>query len=224
MDLASFDSVRECAAAVLELAPSLDVLINNAGLTNTERQLTVNGNEMMMQTNHFSHALLTSLLLPRLLLSDDARVVNVSSRTYEQAGDFPIDDLNFEQRWGVFWPYTVTKLANILFTNELHRRTHELGLAAFAVHPGVVNTNFQQNMPLPLRVALKIARPLIKTPERGAAPVVGLATNAARRSDAGAYFDLHKRVVPQDHATDRAVAERLWDATNEITGAEWPTS
>ncbi len=224
MDLASFDSVREGAAAVLEQAPNLDVLINNAGLTNSERQLTVDGNEMMMQTNHFSHALLTSLLLPRLLLSDDARVVNVSSRTYEQAGDFPIDDLGFERRWGAFWPYTVTKLANILFTNELHRRTHEHGLAAFSVHPGVVNTNFQQNMPIGLRVALKIARPLLKTPKRGAEPVVELAANAARRSDAGAYFDLHKRVVPQAHATDRAVAERLWDATNEITGAEWPSS
>ena len=224
MDLASFDSVREGAAAALEQAPSLDVLINNAGLTNTERQLTVDGNEMMMQTNHFSHALLTSLLLPRLLMSDDARVVNVSSRTYEQAGDFPIDDLRFEQRWGAFWPYTVTKLANILFTSELHRRTQAMGLAAFAVHPGVVNTNFQQNMPLPLRVALKVARPLIKTPERGAEPVVALASNASRRSDAGAYFDLHKRVEPQAHATDRAIAERLWEATNEITGAEWPTA
>lgn len=224
LDLASFASVRRAAAELLDRTPRLDVLINNAGLTNTERQLTVDGNETMMQTNHFSHVLLTSLLLPRLLMAEDPRVVNVSSRVYEQAGAFPIDDLNFEQRWGAFWPYTVTKLANILFTNELHRRVHETGLAAFAVHPGVVNTNFQQNMPLPLRVALKITRPLLKTPQRGAEPVVELATDAARRSDAGAYFDLHKRVVPNEHATDPATAESLWDISNEITGAEWPTS
>ena len=105
----------------------------------------------MMQTNHFSHALLTSLLLPKLLASDDARVVNVSSRVYERVDAMPLDDLNFEQRWGGIWPYCVTKLANILFTNELHRRTHDSGLATFSVHPGIVASGFQKNFATPLR-------------------------------------------------------------------------
>ncbi len=224
LDLASFASVRRAADELLERTERLDVLVNNAGLTLNDRQLTVDGLETMMQTNHFSHVLLTSLLLPNLLESDDARVVNVSSRVYERVEAMPLDDLNFEHRWGGIWPYCVTKLANILFANELHRRAHDHGLAAFSVHPGVVATNFLQNFPAPLRAVLRVARPLLRSPEQGAAPVVELATDPARRADAGAYFDRHTRTQPQPHASDPQAAERLWELSNEITGAEWPAS
>ena len=224
MDLTSFDSVRDGAAAVSESAPQVDVLINNAGLTLNERRITGDGHETMMQTNHLSPFLLTSLLLPSLLTSDDARVVNVSSRVYERIDAMPLDDLSFEHYWGGIRPYCATKLANILFTNELHRRTHDLGLAAFSVHPGVVATNFAQNFPARLRAALKIARPLLRNPKQGGAPVVELATIAERRADAGEYFDRHTRTQQQPHASDRQAAERLWDLSNEITGAEWPSS
>ena len=224
MDLTSFDSVRRAADELLERTERLDVLINNAGLTLNERRITGDGHETMMQTNHLSPFLLTSLLLPSLLTSDDARVVNVSSRVYERIDAMPLDDLSFEHYWGGIRPYCATKLANILFTNELHRRTHDLGLAAFSVHPGVVATNFAQNFPAPLRAALKIARPLLRNPKQGGAPVVELATIAERRADAGEYFDRHTRTQQQPHASDREAAERLWDLSNEITGAEWPSS
>ena len=224
LDLTSFASVRRAADELLERTERLDVLVNNAGLTLNERTLTDDGHETMMQTNHYSHVLLTSLLLPKLLESDDARVVNVSSRVYERVEAMPLDDLNFEQRWGGIWPYCVTKLANILFTNELHRRTHDSGLATFSVHPGIVASGFQKNFATPLRAALRVARSLLRSPEQGAAPIVELATDPARRADAGAYFDRHTRTQPQPQASDPQAAERLWELTNEITGAEWPTS
>ena len=222
LDLTSFASVQRAAGELLERTERLDVLVNNAGLTLNERRITGDGLETMMQTNHLSPVLLTSLLLPKLLESDDARVVNVSSRVYERVEAMPLDDLNFEHYWGGIRPYCATKLANILFTNELHRRTHERGLAAFSVHPGVVATNFVQNFPTPLRMVLRVARPLLRSPEQGAAPVVELVADQARRADAGAYFDRHTLTEPMPHATDRQAAERLWEATNEITGAEWP--
>jgi NAD(P)-dependent dehydrogenase (short-subunit alcohol dehydrogenase family) len=224
MDLTSFASVRRAADELLERTERLDVLVNNAGLTLNNRQLTGDGHETMMQTNHFSHVLLTSLLLPKLLESEDARVVNVSSRVYERVEAMPLDDLNFEHYWGGIRPYCATKLANILFTNELHRRTHDRGLATFSVHPGVVATSFMRNFPAPMRAGLRVLRPLLRSPEQGAAPVVELVTDSARRADAGEYFDRHTRTQQQPQATDRQAAERLWDATNEITGAEWPTS
>ena len=224
LDLASFASVRRAADELLERSGRLDVLVNNAGLTLNDRRLTGDGNETMMQTNHLSPVLLTSLLLPTLLESDDARVVNVSSRVYERVEAMPLDDLNFEHYWGGIRPYCATKLANILFTNELHRRTHDLGLATFSVHPGVVATNFAQNFPAPLRAGLKLLRPLLRSPEQGAAPVVELVTDPARRADAGEYFDRHTRTQQQPQASDRQAAERLWELTNGITGAEWPAS
>ena len=224
LDLTSFASVRRAADELQVRTERLDVLVNNAGLTLNDRKLTADGLETMMQTNHFSHLLLTSLLLPTLLESDDARVVNVSSRVYERIDAMPLDDLNFEQYWGGIRPYCATKLANILFTNELHRRTHDLGLATFSVHPGVVATSFAQNFPAPMRAALRIMRPLLRSPEQGAAPVVELVTEPARRTDAGEYFDRHTRTQQQQHASDRQAAERLWELSNEITGAEWPAS
>ena len=224
MDLTSFASVRRAADELLERTDQLDVLVNNAGLTLNDRQLTGDGHETMMQTNHFSHVLLTSLLLPKLFESEDARVVNVSSRVYERVDAMPLDDLDFEHYWGGIRPYCATKLANILFTNELHRRTHDAGLATFSVHPGVVATSFMRNFPAPMRAGLRVLRPLLRSPEQGAAPVVELVTDSARRADAGEYFDRHTRTQQQPQASDRQAAERLWDATNEITGAEWPTS
>ena len=224
MDLTSFASVRRAADELLERTERLDVLVNNAGLTRNDRQLTGDGHETMMQTNHFSHVLLTSLLLPKLLESEDARVINVSSRVYERVEAMPLDDLNFEHYWGGIRPYCATKLANILFTNELHRRTHDRGLATFSVHPGVVATSFMRNFPAPMRAGLRVLRPLLRSPEQGAAPVVELVTDSTRRVDAGEYFDRHTRTQQQPQASDRQAAERLWDATNEITGAEWPTS
>lgn len=224
MDLTSFATVRRAADELLERTERLDVLVNNAGLTLNDRTLTDDGHETMMQTNHLSPVLLTSLLLPKLLESDDARVVNVSSRVYERVEAMPLDDLNFEHYWGGIRPYCATKLANILFTNELHRRAHDHGLAAFSVHPGVVATSFMRNFPAPMRAGLRVLRPLLRSPEQGAAPVVELVTDSARRADAGEYFDRHTRTQQQPQATDRQAAERLWDATNEITGAEWPAS
>ncbi len=224
MDLTSFASVRRAADELLERTERLDVLVNNAGLTLNERRLTGDGHETMMQTNHFSHVLLTSLLLPKLLESEDARVVNVSSRVYERVEAMPLDDLNFEHYWGGIRPYCATKLANILFTNELHRRAHDRGLAAFSVHPGVVATSFMRNFPAPMRAGLRVLRPLLRSPEQGAAPVVELVTDSARRADAGAYFDRHTLTEQQPQASDRQAAERLWELSNEIIGAEWPTS
>ncbi|MDE2966332.1 MAG: SDR family NAD(P)-dependent oxidoreductase [Chloroflexota bacterium] len=224
LDLTSFASVRRAADELLERTGRLDVLVNNAGLTLNDRTLTADGHETMMQTNHLSPVLLTSLLLPTLLESDDARVVNVSSRVYERVEAMPLDDLSFEHYWGGIRPYCATKLANILFTNELHRRTRDLGLATFSVHPGVVATNFAQNFPAPLRAGLKLLRPLLRSPEQGAAPVIELVAESDRRADAGEYFDRHTRTQQQPQASDRQAAERLWELSNEITGAEWPAS
>ena len=224
LDLASFASVRRAADELLERSGRLDVLVNNAGLTLNDRRLTGDGNETMMQTNHLSPVLLTSLLLPTLLESDDARVVNVSSRVYERVEAMPLDDLNFEHYWGGIRPYCATKLANILFTNELHRRTHDLGLATFSVHPGVVATNFAQNFPLPFGRASSSCGHCCAVLSRAQRRSSSWSPIRPRRADAGEYFDRHTRTQQQPQASDLQAAERLWELSNGITGAEWPAS
>ena len=122
LDLASFASVRQCAADALEQLPQIDALINNAGINVSERVITEDGIERTLQVNHFGHFLLTGLLLERILESADPRVVNVTSLLHNRADGLDLDDLQLQQHWGGWYPYAASKLANILFTRELQRR------------------------------------------------------------------------------------------------------
>ncbi len=228
LDLASFVSVRSAAADLLECGDGVDVLINNAGVILSERQITEDGLETTMQVNHFGHALLTSLLLPRLLRSGDPRVINVSSDVHRRAPRMPLDDLRLEQRWGSVYPYAVSKLANVLFTRELHRRyggeRAERPLAAFAVHPGVVRTNFARDgdhTGLFGRI-LPFIQPLFMPPAKGAGPVVELAVRADRRERSGRYFRRHREADPSDAALNDDDARALWERSTKLTQAEWP--
>ena len=224
LDLASFASVRAAAADFLERSESLDALVNNAGVNLSTRTLTEDGLESTMQVNHFGHFLLTSLLFPRLMSSDDPRVVNVSSTLYRRAPAMPLDDLQLEHHWGRFRPYAISKLANILFTRALHRRYLAQGLAAFAVHPGGVRSRLGADGDLrgPFRVLWRLVQPLLLSPESGAAPIVNVVHDPKMRDLAGAYFHRHQTQQLNQQAADVSAADRLWQASTELTQAEWP--
>ncbi len=225
LDLASLESVR-AAAAQVNAETQIDVLINNAGVNRSQRAVTDDGLEMMMQVNHFGHFLLTSLLLPNILQSGDPRVINVSSMLYRRAGAMPVDDLQLERRWGGFYPYAVSKLANVLFTRGLHRRYFGSGLAAFAAHPGGVRSRLGADGDATglWGVTWRLLQPLLLSEAKGAAPIVELATEPGRKSQAGAYYNRHRAQQLNAHARDLAASERLWEASCELTGAEWPES
>lgn len=224
LDLASFDNVRASAADIRERFPSIDTLICNAGLNLTERHLTEDGIETMLQTNHFGHHLFTSILLPALLPSDDARVVVVSSIAHRSASDFPFDDLTLEHRWGRFYPYAASKLANIWFAQELHRRYADDGLAAFAVHPGAIRSGFGMDGDVQGAFAaiFKFLRLFMRSPANGAAPLVKLATDDDARQHSGRYFRRHSLRNLGGAPADAESAQRLWTLSNDVTGADWP--
>ncbi len=221
LDLASFASVRDAASDALARLDQIDVLINNAGVNLSRYELTADGIETTMQVNHFGHFLLTSLLLPRLREASAPRIVNVSSRIHRRASlDF--DDLNLERSRGTLRRYAASKLANVLFTRELHRRYAD-GVSAFAVHPGTVRTGFGADGDLTGfgAFALRRVRPLLRNEADGAAPVVRLAAADDAPASAGQYFDRMRAARPSKQATDEA-ASKLWDASCELTGAAWP--
>ncbi len=226
LDLASFASVRAATTDLLERCDGIDMLINNAGVILSERQLTEDGLETTMQVNHFGHALLTSLLLPTLLRSDDPRVINVSSDVHRRAPRMPLDDLNLEQRWGSVYPYAVSKLANVLFTRELHRRYGSAGrqLATFAVHPGAVRTNFGRDGDYSGMMGriIRVMQHIFMSPAKGAAPVVELAVRADRRPLSGRYFSRDLEADPSDAALNDDDARALWERSTDLTQTEWP--
>ena len=142
-DLADLASVRRGAVEILEQAPRIDVLVNNAGLVLTERAETVDGYEATFAINHLGPFLLTNLLLDRMTASAPSRIVNVASTAHNAARKgMPFDDLQNTHRYRGMRVYGQSKLANILFTLELSRRFADKGLTANSLHPGTVRTGY----------------------------------------------------------------------------------
>ena len=147
VDLADLGSVRSAGGRAAALGP-VHVLVNNAGVMGTPYRRTGDLLELQMATNHFGPFLLTGLLLPQLVASEDARVVTVSSPIHRLARRAPLEDPRRQQgrysRWAV---YSRTKLANLLFTYELERRCRAAGLPvkALAAHPGFAGTHLAAN-------------------------------------------------------------------------------
>ncbi|WP_378735113.1 SDR family NAD(P)-dependent oxidoreductase [Nocardia brasiliensis] len=219
-DFARFDEVRKLAHQLLDRYPRIDVLANNAGGAWPKRTTTDDGNELTFQVNHLSPFLLTTLLLDRLVQSQ-ARVINTASVTYRMAR-LNLDTIN--ARTGSFTQmgsYAASKLANILFTRELARRTEGTGLITAAFHPGAVATHVYDHAPFGLGMLIRspLAKPFFIRPEKGAEPLVHLATTPDGSIN-GQYFHRFKLEPPSNkQAVDAALAQQLWEMSERITGS-----
>jgi NAD(P)-dependent dehydrogenase (short-subunit alcohol dehydrogenase family) len=230
LDLARLTSVRVAIDAVAGLG-GCDVLINNAGIMAIPRTLTADGFEMQLGTNHLGHFALTGLLLPMLLGRPGARVVTVSSVAHRM-GRMNFDDLMAERRYSKWGQYCMSKLANLLFHHELHRRLQGKPLVATACHPGYANTNLQHVGPAAEgsavgKVVADLANRWLAQPaEAGAWPTEYAATIA----EPGAFIgpDGFRRYrghpapeVPTAASRDAETMRRLWDVSVELTGVDF---
>lgn len=222
LDLASFASVRRAAEELLARHERIHVLVNNAGLILTERRETEDGLEATFQTNHLGPFLFTSLLLERLKASAPARIVNVSSRAHMSAGGsgLDFDDLQSKRSYSGFAVYARSKLANILFTTELARRLAGTRVTANALHPGVVATGFAADGDAPglFGWVVKLGRPFLLTPEKGARTSIHLASAPELEDVTGRYFAKCREETPSAAARDGAAARRLWEESERLVG------
>ncbi|BBX64979.1 oxidoreductase [Mycobacterium saskatchewanense] len=146
LDLTALSSVRAAAAAIAGMAPVIHVLMNNAGVMFTPFSRTRDGFEIQIGTNHFGHFELTRLLIPQLTAAHGARLVILSSGGHIM-GDVDFADPNWERRdYDKFVAYGASKTANILHAVEADRRLRDVGVRAFAVHPGTVATSLARYM------------------------------------------------------------------------------
>jgi len=215
-DYDRLDDVRALAASLGQRYERIDVLANNAGGLVHKRGLSADGFERTLEHNHLAPFLLTNLLLPTLTASS-ARVIGTASVANTFA-PIKLDDLNWEHRaWLGGWrTYGVTKIATILFTQELARRT---GLEAYAFHPGYVATGFGADAWIVRLGNLVSGGRLGLTPQQGAAPLVHLASTEFVGAPSGTYFDRftpNGRVHPS--ARKPGVAEELWNRSAEMVG------
>src|SRR5262245_21738056 len=183
-DFASLDAVRALAREFCGRYPSLDLLVNNAGLVMRQRVLTADGYETTLAVNHLAPFLLTHLLRERLLASHAARVVNVASDAHRFVPrGFDFDDPMSERGFGFptaitgLRVYGMSKLANILFTVELARRLEGTRVTAHGVHPGGVATRLGTNTENFAKVITLVMRPFFKTPAQGAQTSLYVATS-----------------------------------------------
>jgi NAD(P)-dependent dehydrogenase (short-subunit alcohol dehydrogenase family) len=220
-DLADLSSVRRGAAEILDVAPRLDVLVNNAGAVLSERAETVDGLEATFATNHLGPFLLTNLLLERIRASGPSRIVNVASTAHAAARQgIPFDDLQSEHRYAGMRVYGQSKLANILFTLELARRLEGSGVTANSLHPGTVRTGYGADGDARglLALGIKIAGPFFLSPAKGARTSIYLASSPEVAGVSGEYFVKCRPKEPRRWAQDPDAARRLWQVSEELVG------
>ncbi len=232
LDLASLDSVRGAADALCAAYPRIDLLINNAGVMWTPRQLTADGFEMQFGTNHLGHFALTGLLLDHLLGVRGSRVVSVSSLGHRMRAAIHFDDLQWERGYSRVGAYGQSKLANLLFTYALQRRlaAADRPTIAVAAHPGGSYTELARNVPAIFKPAVAVLGPvLFQSAAMGALPTLRAATDPDVQG--GQYYGPggpgeqrgHPKLVSSSaQSRDEELQERLWAVSEELTGVTFP--
>ncbi len=207
-DLGSLTSVRRGAREVAERWPALSVLVNNAGLFAAEQTRSADGIELTLAVNHVGPFLLTHLLTPLLERAAPARVINLSSVAHAR-GQLRLDDLNLEHGWTGYAAYAQSKLANVMHALTLAERWAPQTLAAYSLHPGVVETKL-------LRQGFGPVRGI--TVEEGARMVVTLASAAHLDAPSGTYFADGVPASVASVALDDDLRNALWVATERLAG------
>jgi NAD(P)-dependent dehydrogenase (short-subunit alcohol dehydrogenase family) len=214
LDLADLASVRRCTTDFLARDEPLHGLINNAGVAG-HRGLTRDGFELQFGVNHLGHFALTTALLDRLADSAPARVVTVSSDAHYQATGIDYDAVRRRTAHLAAMPeYAVSKLANVLFSQELARRAAGRGITTYALHPGVVASDIWRRVPWPVRPI--ITRNMLTT-EQGAATTLYCATSPDVAEATGRFY-VHCREAEPSRVATPELARDLWEHSEAWIG------
>jgi len=223
-DLSVLQQVRDVAAQLHDKYPRLDVLVNNAGLMfGAERELSADGYEMTLATNHLGPFLLTSLLLDLLQKSPAARIVNVASMAYRFSKP-TLDDIQSERDYSPVWEYGNSKLWNIMFTQELAKRLREhtiTNVTTNCLHPGAVATGYGQQTGGIVGAVLSLARPFMISPEKGAKTSLFLATDPSVATTSGGFFSKQKPEPVKSSFNTAANNKQLWEISEQLTNTNF---
>jgi NAD(P)-dependent dehydrogenase (short-subunit alcohol dehydrogenase family) len=217
-DLGSLASIRSFASQLVEVHPTVDVLLNNAGVVSLKRRTTTDGFESMLGVNHLGHFLLTNLLLEALSRSLQGRIVTVSSGAYK-IGNIDFSDPYLTKGYTIWRGYAQSKLANILFTRQLARKLQGTNTTANCLHPGAVSTSIGVDRDTGFgKMIHSLLRPFFLTPAEGAETAVYLASASEVSSVSGEYW-YRKQIQPvKGKAADNQLAEQLWNWSEREVG------
>jgi NAD(P)-dependent dehydrogenase (short-subunit alcohol dehydrogenase family) len=219
-DFSRLAEVRTLADTLRSEHPQIDVLINNAGGVMGNFEVTEDGFEKTLQVNHLAPFLLTNLLLDRLV-ENAATVLNTSSVAAKVWGNIDLDDLDNHRKYSPNKAYGDGKLANILFTRELHRRFHTQGVNSAAFHPGTVATNFASESTSALRFVYRtpLRRLVLTSVDKGSKNLVWLAdANPGVDWQSGEFYVKTHVAKTNPQAYDTHLAKSLWDTSAQMVG------
>ena len=230
LDLASLDSVRNAAEELRASHDRIDLLVNNAGVMYTDRELTKDGFELQFGTNHLGHFAFTARLLDRMLDVDGSRIVTVASLGHWFPFPFDLDDVRATGSYNRFAAYSRSKLANLLFAYDLHRRLTAASARTISVaaHPGGSDTELARHVP-GMGFMRRWMSPLAQSAAMGALPSLRAATDPSitggQYLGPGRLFETrgHPVVVrSSSRSQDPELQERLWRRSEELTGVGVP--
>lgn len=220
LDLSSFASIRTFAEDIIKTEKKLDVLIHNAGYAETfKKNISEDGIELTMATNHYGPFLLTHLLIDLLKKSAPSRIVVVASSLYRLAS-VNLDNPNPVNTMPGYL-YYVSKEANILFTKELARRLEGTGVTANCLHPGLIDTGIWRSVPAPLSWGLNLINAcFFKTPVQGCQTTVMLAVDEKLSKVTGEYFSDCQKSSVSNSASDMGKARKFWEISEKMVRLE----
>lgn len=210
-DMGRLADVRRGAAAILELAPALHVLVNNAAIFANERVVTADHLETTFAVDYVGPFLLTELLAARLEASASeapSRVIDVASIAHTR-GRIDLDNLQLERGWSGYAAYAAAKLALVMHAQSLAERRDASKLVAYSLHPGVIATKLLRQGFGPVQGG---------SVEQGARTIVRLATDETVDAPSGAYFSDGVTTPPASAVRDRAARDALWSASMRLAG------
>ncbi|MDP5171611.1 MAG: SDR family oxidoreductase [Bacteroidia bacterium] len=214
-DLSEAASIEQAVAEIRSRYDHIDLLVNNAGGFFSDRMETSAGYEYTFALDHLGYYHFTTRLLDLIEAAPKARIVSVSSAAHTM-GKMNWDDLMLTKEYGGMKAYGQAKLANILFTKELAERLKDKNITVNCLHPGVVATNFMDNMPAWIKPLAGFAKIFMKSPDKGAETSVYLATSSEVEGITGEYFADKKVAKVSPAAKDRADAQKLWQISEEL--------
>lgn len=218
IDLCSQKQIRKTGEEIKNNHPDIDVLINNAGVWTSRYELTDDHIEKQFAVNHLAYFLLTHLLYPTLAKRQDGRIINIGSDSHK-FGKINFDDLNLEHTYHGLKAYSQSKLANILFTYELHRQKKEDHVSVYCVQPGLVKTDIGVKHTNPFHSFMwKLRRLGGMTPDQAAETAIYLATADEVSKSSGLYWDKCKPKPSSVRSKNPEDAARLWKMSEQLCG------
>lgn len=216
-DFSNLNEVRKAAEAILGNYPHIDVLVNNAGVHMTTRQLTVDGYETAFAVNHLASFLITAMFLKRMVESAPSRIIQVNSEGHRFNG-LNIDDLNWEKRkYGGYGGYGASKTAQLMTVWELNDLLQGKGVTINAMHPGAVKSNIGHNNGVLYNLFSKLLiQPTLKKPEISGEAIYYLASSPELEGVSGKFFNLTNEEIAAPHARNRELGKQIFQRSIEL--------